>query len=301
MLYPLKLNPLFKERIWGGRRLAQIFAYDLPQQSLIGEVWAVADHPHGVTHISNGFLAGKSLTEVFQQYTVQLVGYPLPGRFPLLVKLLAATLDLSVQVHPNDFYAGLQEKDSGKTELWYIIDADPGSKIVYGLNPGITKQDLKELSPDNFKNCFNQVSVKPGDAFYIQPGLVHSLGAGILAAEVQQNSDITYRIYDYDRKDCHGNKRPLHLAKALDVVDLSLHPYAVDLTVEFSCPKFTVDLVNVVYRQTHRLQGMEIHLVLRGTGRLADLSVKAGDAVILPACLSEVGFEGSFITLRCRL
>ncbi|HWJ03672.1 MAG TPA: type I phosphomannose isomerase catalytic subunit [Verrucomicrobiae bacterium] len=304
MLYPLKLQPLLQERLWGGNKLTQTFACQARPGMLAGELWAVADHPHGVTTVVNGVLGGLSLQQILQDQGAAVSGINLAGQtFPIMVKILDADQDLSVQVHPCDAYARETEHERGKAELWYIIHAEAGAKIIYGLRPGVTRQDFEQhIDSPAILQCLNSVEVRTGDAFYIPPGLVHALGKGILAAEVQQNSDVTYRIYDYGRRDQTGNLRKLHLDKALQAIDYTCVPPKVNLAKGFRCPYFTVDLVEIsTGRVAEQIHGMEIHLCLQGEGEINGVLIKAGEAVILPACLEEVRITGRFTSLRTRL
>jgi len=222
--YPIIFEPAFKERIWGGSRLEQIFNCKNPMGS-IGEAWTVSDHPEGRSPIINGAFSGKFLNEVIKEKQEWFAPYNLE-KFPLLVKLLDANDDLSVQVHPSDEYAMIHEHGgTGKTECWYIIDSMPGAEIVIG-HTAENSRDFIELARENrWNELLVRAPVKAGDFFFIPSGAVHALGKGILLLEVQQNSDITYRIYDYDRIGLDGNKRELHMEKAIEVIDYNLINY----------------------------------------------------------------------------
>ncbi len=308
MLYPLKLEPLFKQRLWGGNKLSGMLGLALPPGPPIGELWAVADHPAGQSLVANGPLAGVSLGEITALYPQELLGKESsPGRFPLLIKLLDAGASLSVQVHPDDLFAAEHEQDDGKTEMWYILQAGPQAEIVHGLKPGATAgRLLRSLRTGTAEKFLNRVKAKAGDVFFIPAGLVHALGEDILAAEVQQNSDITYRMYDYGRVDVNGMPRELHIAKALSVVNCRLHPGSGGLRLPFRCDKFTVDLLTVDNCTVcHKLtQGLEIYLVLQGCGQILTrpkLELTPGDAMVLPACLKTVMLKGDIRILRTHL
>ena len=305
VLYPLKLKPLFKERIWGGRKLAEVFGCDLPAGAPIGEMWAAADHPNGMSLIQNGPFSGKTLGEILRQYPKELVGKDNEAsRFPLMVKILDTGSNLSVQVHPDDTYASIHEKDMGKNEMWYIIQAGPDAEIIYGLKPGVTRAEfIRAIQSGSLEECLHKVKVKSGDVFYIPPGLVHAMGKDVLAAEVQQTSDITYRIYDYGRLDKNGSSRELHIHKALDVINYSSTYEQTTLTKPFECPMFRVDLLSVKNETiAYDLNGeLEILLVLAGQGRIKSEEIKAGDAWILPTSLKIVNLTGNFKILRSRL
>lgn len=218
--YPLKFKPDFKERVWGGRALEQ-FGLELPEGH-IGEGWMIADHPNGTSTVINGEFAGKGLDEVRESYGEILFGTKgfsqKTGRFPLLVKLLDCNDDLSVQVHPSDDYEKLAKGELGKTEMWYVLDAKPGAKIIYGLKEGVDREQLKKaIEEDRILDSLQEVSVQAGDSFYIPAGTVHALGAGVLVAEIQQNSDTTYRLYDYNRPGLDGKPRELHIEDSLNM------------------------------------------------------------------------------------
>ena len=206
-LYPLKLRPVLKDIIWGGTKLASNYGKSSDPNQKIAESWELAVHKNGVNVIENGEYAGSTLEALFKA-----------DEFPLLVKLIDAAQNLSVQVHPGDKYAAKHENDSGKTEMWYIIDANPGAKIVYGLNDRYTRKQLQTLIDENrFEECLNYIEVSPGEVYFIPAGLVHAIGEGILIAEIQTNSDTTYRFYDYNRPGADNKPRELHIKKALDV------------------------------------------------------------------------------------
>ena len=215
----MKLKPVLKDAIWAGQRLAAEYGKSDNPNKKIAESWELAVHKNGVNVIENGEYAGKTLEEFFLQDKSIVAPDYTSDKFPLMIKFIDAEQDLSVQVHPDDDYAAKYENgELGKTEMWYIIDAKPGAKIVYGLNDNYTREDLQNLIDNGrFEECLNYIEVSPGDVYFIPAGLVHAIGAGILVAEVQQNSDTTYRFYDYNRLDANGNLRELHTKKALDV------------------------------------------------------------------------------------
>ena len=223
MYYPLKFKPLYKNYIWGGRKL-ETLGKSIPEGK-VAESWEIASHPDGTGIIDNGEYEGLALNELVSRFGKEILGTAIyedeNTRFPLLIKLIDADRDLSVQVHPDDEYAYINEDgELGKTEAWYIVDAVPGSKLVSGVKNGITRKIFTQAVKDGkISECLNYVEVKPGDCFKIPAGLVHAIGAGNLICEIQQNSNTTYRVYDYDRTDSEGNKRPLHIEKALDVID----------------------------------------------------------------------------------
>ncbi|MCL1858401.1 MAG: class I mannose-6-phosphate isomerase [Oscillospiraceae bacterium] len=217
-LYPLKLKPVLKDAIWGGNRLASEYKKSDNPNKKIAESWELTVHKNGVNIIENGEYANQTIEDLFKlDKSIVSPDYK-SDKFPILIKFIDAEQNLSVQVHPDDEYAKKHENEFGKTEMWYIIDCKPGAKIVYGLNNNYTREDLQNLIDNNkFENCLNYIEVKRGDVYFIPAGLVHAIGEGILIAEIQQNSDTTYRFYDYSRVDTNGNPRELHIDKALDV------------------------------------------------------------------------------------
>lgn len=228
-LYPLKFKKVFKEKIWGGRNLEKLLNIILPENINIGESWEVSCHSNGMSIVENGELRGRSLESLLLEYKEHLVGEKVytkyQNKFPLLIKYLDVNDKLSVQVHPNDEYALKVEKEFGKSECWYIINASEDAKLIMGLREEITKEVfMKKVINKDFSNLFNEISVKKGDFININPGLVHAtLEGSIVICEVQQNSDTTYRIYDFDRI-VEGELRPLHLEKASEVINFKEIP-----------------------------------------------------------------------------
>ncbi|WP_077614052.1 mannose-6-phosphate isomerase, class I [Caenibacillus caldisaponilyticus] len=213
---PLFLEPVFKERIWGGDRLQKEFGYDIPSPRT-GECWGISAHEHGPSIIKNGPLAGKTLIEAWSRHRDWFGDHP-ADEFPLLTKILDARTDLSVQVHPNDHYAQKVERvPYGKTECWYVIDCEEGAEIVYGHHADSKETFQAMVEQGVWDKLLRRVKVKPGDFFFVPSGTIHAIGAGIMILETQQSSDITYRVYDYGRRDENGNERELHIDKAIEV------------------------------------------------------------------------------------
>lgn len=215
MQEPMFLKPVFQEKIWGGSRLRSVFGFDIPNDK-IGEDWAISAHPHGVSVVENGEYQGQKLDELWQNHK-ELFGNPTEPVFPLLIKILDAEDELSVQVHPDDAYGMKHEGELGKTECWYIIDAEPGAEIIYGHHAK-TREELAEMIQEGrWDDLLKKIPVKKGDFFYVPSGTIHAIGKGIMILETQQSSDTTYRVYDYDRKDANGNTRELHIQQSIDV------------------------------------------------------------------------------------
>ncbi|UOO43919.1 mannose-6-phosphate isomerase, class I (plasmid) [Priestia megaterium] len=216
---PLFLEPIFQEKIWGGKGLEDKFAYKIPHNRT-GECWAISAHVNGPSTVENGPFSGKTLNEVWSSHP-EVFGHYGGATFPLLTKILDANQDLSVQVHPDNVYANLYENGAlGKTECWYIIDCKKGAEIVYGHNAETKQEFIRAIENRDWDKLLRRVKIKPGDFFYVPSGTIHALCEGTIVLETQQSSDITYRVYDYERKDKDGKKRELHLRKAIDVINI---------------------------------------------------------------------------------
>ncbi|MFI8380496.1 type I phosphomannose isomerase catalytic subunit [Leeuwenhoekiella sp. NPDC079379] len=223
-LYPFTFEPVLKEKIWGGNKLNELFNKGNNSAAKLGESWEIADLEEGQSIVKNGFLKGATLKEIIAKDPASVLGervYKQFGlQFPLLIKFIDAASDLSIQVHPTD---ETSPTGVGKTEMWYIMQADSGAELTVGFSEKISKEDydthIKNLS---IENVMNQHKVKKGDAFFINAGRIHAIGGGVMLAEIQQTSDVTYRVYDYNRKDDSGNLRDLHVAESREVLDFEL-------------------------------------------------------------------------------
>lgn len=215
---PLFLDPIFKERIWGSDHLTQ-YGYQLPHAN-VGEIWAVSAHQNGDSVITDGPFEGRTLSEVWREHKELFGDFP-SSEFPLMVKMIDAQEALSVQVHPDTAYAYEHEDgDFGKKECWYIIEAEEGAEIIYGLNTDSKEDFIRALDNEEHHNLFKHIPVSAGDFFFVPNGIVHAIGKGIVVYEVTQSSDVTYRIYDYNRRDEAGHAREMHIEKAKDVVEV---------------------------------------------------------------------------------
>lgn len=321
MLYPLKFKPLYKDYIWGGRNLEKVGKI-LPEGKT-AESWEVSCHPDGISTISNGMFEGLSLVEFIKMIGKDAVGTDnydsKKMHFPLLLKLIDANDKLSVQVHPDNKYANVNENgELGKREAWYIIDAKSDAKIIYNVISGIDKESfVKAVNKNEIGSCLNYVNVFPGDVIDIYPGMIHSIGAGIVLAEIQQNSNLTYRLYDYDRKDDKGNKRPLNIKKALDVMDFVPNnrrekALGIDLQINSGAYKtfilaniyFSLESYNVIGEIEENTDGSKfyIYLFIEGEASVDSLnntiSVKAGESILIPAAMGKFTIKGSFKALK---
>ncbi|WP_311082141.1 type I phosphomannose isomerase catalytic subunit [Paenibacillus polymyxa] len=319
--YPLQFQPEFKERVWGGRALEQFGL--TPPEGHIGEGWMIADHPNGTTTVINGELAGKGLDEIRETYGQEWLGAKgvseKGGRFPLLIKLLDCNDDLSVQVHPTDDYAGLPVGELGKTEMWYVLDAKPDAKIIYGLTEGVTRESLRTaLESGDILGSLRQVPVEAGDTFFIPAGTVHALCAGVVVAEIQQNSDTTYRLYDYNRPGLDGKPRELHIEDSLNVTSYEGAGATTMKTDGLqpgkwlqlaACEYFVVEkgIVDGSWALSTTEDSFTILVICEGSGSIAwdhnteSLSCKAGDCFLLPANLNGYTLNGGMTVLRSYL
>lgn len=310
-LYPLTFHPIYKEKIWGGRKLAQLFGRDLPP-GMIGESWDVAAHAHGMSVVDQGALAGRTIAEVLHMYGSELLGDTATlDKFPLLFKFIDAADDLSVQVHPDDTYAAAHEGDElGKTELWYVVHSEPGGAIIWGTKPGVTKDDfaraLKAGGPAVVE-CLNRVEVQPGDVFPISAGMVHALLRGVVVAEIQQNSDTTYRVYDWDRVDEKGRGRELHIEKALDVIDFSSEARSLDYQKARCERYFRMDVSPAALERVRVPLSGRFHILTAITGQAVvewdggRLGLRRGQSALIPACLDWYELSSAGVCLTSYL
>jgi mannose-6-phosphate isomerase len=322
LMYPLKFEPLFKDYLWGGRNLDR-FGKKLPDNQIAAESWEVSCHPAGPSVIANGAFAGMSLADLIKCYPTEILGSAVllkyGTKFPLLVKLIDANQQLSVQVHPDDAYALAHEDDFGKHEIWYILAAKPGAQIIYGMVPGTTKTEFARcLERGEVESCLNYQPVTAGDVIDIPPGTVHALGAGLILAEIQQNSNATYRVFDYNRVDATGKPRPLHIQKALEVIDfsdatlprqfsnqplLNESPTTAQTTLTQNF-HFRVDWAQITGEIRERSGGdrFYIYTVLSGAGSLIwageQIGIKQGDSLLIPATLGEYRLKGPITVLK---
>ena len=309
MLYPLKFNPLFEERIWGGDQLRRKMDKKLPEGKLIGESWELSAVPGNVSVVANGKLAGNSLEELIEVYMGELVGDKIYNKFgllfPLLLKLIDAQDALSIQVHPNDKLALERHNSYGKTEMWYVIDSEKDAELCLGFNRPVTKEEyLRHVADGTLADILARVPVKPDNAYFIPAGAIHAIGKGILIAEIQQTSDITYRIYDFNRKDADGNTRELHTELAKGAIDYTVLPdyrtkyeQVQDRETELvSCPYFTTSLCDLTAPLTldyAALDSFVVVICVEGKGMIADdsgneMPIHQGETVLLPATVKSL-------------
>ena len=312
----LKLNPVFKDYLWGGTKLRDKYGFQSNLEKL-AEGWMLSCHKDGENTIENGEFTGKTLTEVVKT-NPDFLGEN--GKkfeyFPILIKLIDAKNDLSVQVHPDNEYAMRVEKEYGKTECWYILDCDEGAELIYGFNREISSEEFKEKITDNtFLETVNKVKVKKGDLFFIEAGTLHAIGSGILLAEIQQNSNTTYRVYDYGRVGADGKPRELHVEKAIDVTNCvpptrSTDPegelfeydnYSTQLLTE--CDLFSVKKVSVkdFFDGVADEKSFVSVLVTDGVGTIDGIDIRKGDSLFIPAGYGTFTIKGNIEAIITRV
>jgi mannose-6-phosphate isomerase len=306
MLYPLTFHPIFKERVWGGGNLERVFQKELPPDVPIGESWEISDRSEDESVIANGTLAGKSLRWLMENHRSELLGASTAeaGRFPLLIKILDCQETLSVQVHPPPAVAARLGGEP-KTEMWYIAQAAPNAELFVGLSPGTTRAEFeRKLRDGTVAQCIHRIRVKAGDAMFLPSGRIHAIGAGNLIFEIQQNSDTTYRVFDWNRVGLDGKPRQLHVAQAMESIDFndieprlihSLYSRNPVMKVRYlvNDPLFRVDACQIKRGQRFYLHSDSVQIVGLLSGRLSvgageqKLMLKPGEFVLLPASLGR--------------
>ncbi|MEN3322581.1 type I phosphomannose isomerase catalytic subunit [Mariniflexile soesokkakense] len=314
-LYPIKFYPILKDKIWGGQKLKTLLNKnsDLPN---IGESWEISDVEGDTSIVSNGSLKGQTLKELLATFKSDLLGLQnykiFKDKFPLLIKFIDAKEDLSIQLHPNDELAAKRHNSFGKTEMWYVFQADIGSNLIVGFNQDMTpKKYLKHLENKTLTEILNFDKVKEGDTYFIEVGRVHAIGAGVMVAEIQQTSDITYRVYDWDRVDADGNERELHNDLAIDAIDFNM-PDNFRVTYNktenqsnemVSCPYFTTNYlkVNKSIHKENNHDSFIIYMCVDGEGEIKANGfsevIKKGETILLPAAIKAYEIVSKEATL----
>jgi mannose-6-phosphate isomerase len=306
-LYPLKFKTIFKDKIWGGRKIRDILNKDFEPLPNCGETWELSGVEGNISIVSEGALKGENLAALLEKYKEELVGkrvYETYGAtFPLLVKFIDANDDLSIQVHPNDEQAK-KYNSFGKTEMWYIIQAEEDATLITGFNQDVTKEEFRKyMAGGTLEQVLNKEEVNPDDVFFIPAGRIHTIGKGILLAEIQQSSDITFRVYDFNRKDARGNLRELHVEEAIEVIDYNTYPeYKSNKPAEKNTPTALVEgpyfitnrlvLDEKANRDYNAFDSFVIYTCLEGNATLlcnqGELKIAKGEVVLLPATIKEV-------------
>ena len=301
---PIRFEPIFRSYIWGGDRLASQLGKKPPGNGIWAESWEIVDHREGESIVAEGAFEGWTLRQLIESFPNEIVGRDAPNeRFPLLLKYLDCQRVLSVQVHPDDAYgAKMPQPDRGKTEAWYVIDAEPNSKLYAGLEPGVDRQSLLEaISKGETESCLHVLSPKAGDCIFIPAGTVHALGEGLLVAEIQQASDCTFRLFDWDRVDKDGQPRQLHIELALEVIDFERGP--VDFATPspigangartlVDCDKFTLREYSLPGSYPFENRQLSIITVPRGNAVLRtgknEYILERGQSILVPFACSSV-------------
>lgn len=306
-IYPLKFQSILKERLWGGTKLKEVLNKPIASD-ITGESWELSTVSGDVSVVSNGVLANTPLNTLIDEFPEALLGKSVVERFgkefPILIKFIDAKQDLSIQLHPNDELALKRHNSFGKTEMWYVMDADAGAELIVGFNKDVTKAEYaKSLADDALPNLLNYEPVKEGDTFFINTGKIHAIGAGVLLAEIQQTSDVTYRVFDFNRKDKDGNFRELHTEMALDAMDYDKKD---DFRVTYGtvldkandmvdCPYFRTNFLNLTKDFEQDLAARDaftIYMCVSGTASISadngEVAIKKGETVLIPALANRI-------------
>jgi mannose-6-phosphate isomerase len=317
MLYPFIFQPIFKDRIWGGREFERLYGKKIPAGQ-IGEAWEISDRPGDASMIANGSLAGKDLRWLMTHHTAEILGGAKPaaaGRFPLLCKILDAREKLSLQVHPPASKAA-ELKGEPKTEMWFIADAAPDASLYVGLKNGVTRAEFEQkISDGSVADCFHRIPVKAGDTMFLPSGRVHAIGDGLVIFEIQQNSDTTYRVFDWNRVGLDGQPRELHIAQSLASIDFNdfepkLVPANYRQGPQFKFrqlvedPLFNVQELVFENAGSVKLSGQYLRIIAitKGAAKISDDSsgtvaeLKVGDFCLVPACLKNVEIKAAMNT-----
>lgn len=307
-LYPLKFKPIYKEKIWGGNKIQTVFGMNYAPLANCGEAWVLSGYGEEISVVSNGFLAGNQLDELIEIYMGDLVGEAVfekyGEKFPLLIKILNSSDWLSIQVHPDDKLAASRHNDLGKTEMWYIAEAEPRAELISGFNREMTPElYLQNLNNGSLRDIMNYEKVHKGDVYFMPAGRVHALGPGLLLFEIQQTSDLTYRIYDFDRNGDDGKPRQLHNDIAIDAIDFTKHSsYRTEYTTAFNK---TVPVVESKYFNTSLIHfgipvvkdysSLDSFIILQGAEGKCTVefdggaeSLNAGEVMLIPAIMERI-------------
>ena len=314
-LYPLKFYPILKPKVWGGNRLSSLLKKE-PSDQLIGESWELSGVEGDISVVSNGHLKNHDLNDIINAYGVSILGRRVLERygneFPLLFKFIDARDDLSVQLHPDDTLARERHASFGKTEMWYIVDTSPDARLIIGFNREMDEEQYRDhLSKGTLVDILNSEKIKPGDTYFIAPGTIHAIGGGTLLAEIQQTSDITYRIYDWDRPDVNGDMRELHTELATEAIDYK----RVDAKQQYEereneavliCKSDyfetnKLELNEPMLRDSDGLDSFRVYMCIEGEVTMECNSMEVplvkGETVLVPACINVVNLKTSSATL----
>jgi mannose-6-phosphate isomerase len=309
---PIKFIPVLKEKIWGGTKLIDMLHKESSIQiDMIGESWEISTVNDVISVVSDGKYKGKTLLELIKLYPKGLLGNKVaenfPDEFPLLIKFIDAKTDLSIQLHPDDELAKKRHQSYGKTEMWYVMQAEEDAEIILGFNKKISKKTYNDyLNKGEITKILNFIKVKKGDVFFIPTGTIHAIGAGVLLAEIQQTSDITYRVYDWNRTDKNGKPRKLHTKEALDALDFSINKtHKVTYNVKentshklVECPYFNADIVSVngkINKEFNKRDSFTIFMCVSGDSKInyqgGSVSLSYGETILIPNVLNKIEIE----------
>lgn len=313
--YPIVFKPILKNRIWGGTKLKTCLGKQIESEG-VGESWELSGVDNDVSVVANGAYSGMDLDQLLAKYPQEILGKRIFDRFkyqfPLLFKFLDAKEDLSIQLHPSNELALERHQSFGKTEMWYVMKADPGSRVVVDFKEGVKEEDyLHHLKEKTLPSILNEIEVKQGDVFFIKTGTVHAIGKGVLLAEIQQTSDITYRVYDWDRVDANGKSRELHVDMALEAINYNKkesvisYPKAINSDNEVvTCPYFTVNYIplNGTFVKQNNMDCFVVYVCADGECMFTieghAYRYKKGDTILVPASVETIKIEGEATLLE---
>ncbi|WP_149277595.1 type I phosphomannose isomerase catalytic subunit [Pareuzebyella sediminis] len=315
-MYPLKFEPILKERLWGGTKLKDVLGKPITSD-ITGESWELSAVEGDISIVSNGEFSGRTLQDLINTYTSDILGDSVYKRFgtdfPILIKFIDAKQDLSIQLHPNDTLAKERHDSFGKTEMWYVMDADEDARLIVGFNKTVEKDEyVKSLENGNLLTLLNYEKVTAGDTFFINTGKIHAIGAGILLAEIQQTSDITYRVYDFDRRDKNGNLRELHTELAIDAIDYTkkddfkvVYPKTKDtVNTMVDCPYFRTNYLELTTQNSWNISDRDsftIYMCVAGSAKVSNdfgtVALDKGETVLIPANTKTLSIDTSWVKL----
>ena len=316
--YPLTFTPILKDRIWGGTKLKTYLNKPIVSETT-GESWEISTVPGDISVVATGVLKGKNINEIIDLYPEEILGKSVISRFgkqfPLLFKFIDAKEDLSIQLHPNDTLAKERHNSFGKTEMWYVMQADESARLVVGFKNDSNQQEyLVHLENKNLIDLLNEYPVSKGDVFFLETGTIHAIGAGVVVAEIQQTSDVTYRIYDWDRVDANGNRRELHTELALDAINYYTTTSKIDYkeeanksTVVVDCPYFVTNIIALqetfIWKRTK--QAFTVFMCTNGQFEMIVngeiLRYRMGDTILIPACMENLTLRGKATLLEISI
>lgn len=316
--YPLTFEPILKERIWGGTKLKTYLNKPISSE-ITGESWEISTVPNDVSVVSNGDLKGKNINELIalapNEFLGRFVVERFGNQFPLLFKFIDAKEDLSIQLHPNDELAKERHNSLGKTEMWYVMQADENSRLVVGFKEDSNREEyLNHLENKSIVSLLNEMPVKKGDVFFLETGTIHAIGAGVVIAEIQQTSDITYRIYDWDRVDANGKSRELHTELALDAINYSKTASKIEYSalenksnIVVDCPYFKTNVVPLQGNYSWKKKQEAFTVLMCTEGQFEFVYegeffiIKAGNTILLPASIATIEIKGTATILEISI